>query len=202
MISKYKFILASESPRRKELLSKFIKDFEIRPVNIDETPNLKLNADCIALDIAQRKSDEAIKSLKDPMELVITSDTTVITDEVKSRILGKPKDENDAINMLQILRGNKHFVNTAVVCRNLDNSIDISISEISTVEFYNLSDKIIKWYIDQKEYIDKAGAYGIQGKASIFVKEIIGNYDNIVGFPISKFMIELLLNKIIEINQD
>lgn len=204
MENNYKFILASASPRRKELLSRFISDIEIKPVDMDETIMEEVSIDLVSMDIARRKSLKAIELgfLKEPNELLITSDTIVSFQNSEiQKIYGKPKDRAEAYNFLLELSGRSHLVNTAVVIRNMDASIYLEMNDITLVEFYELSHEMIEWYLDKNEYMDKAGAYGIQGLASIFVKSIKGNYDNIVGFPVSLFIHELIKNNLLNLKK-
>ena len=169
-------ILASASPRRQELLKILFDEFDIIPADIDEN---------ISEDIAVESRPEKIAGLKaryiaekHPESLVIGCDTAVIVDDI---MLGKPKDERDAGNMLNILSGRTHKVITG--CCLMYEGKQESFSVTTDVEFYKLSKQEIHDYIAANDWRDKAGAYGIQGKAGLFVKQIKGDYNNVVGLP-------------------
>ena len=177
-------ILASGSPRRKELLETAGLDFKVIVADVDEkipdgaTPREAVKA--LALQKAQAVAKDYEQSI------VIGADTVVVCD---GEILGKPKDEDDAFNMLRSLSGCTHTVCTGVA---LINGTEIrNFCEVTEVEFYNLSDEEIKVYIKTGEPMDKAGAYGIQGKGCVLVKQIVGDYFNVVGLPVSKVYREL-----------
>lgn len=188
----YNFILASASSRRKELLSIYIKDFNIVPADIDETipDNIKLEE--APLFIAKAKADAVIKNIKDN-EIIITADTIVLLD---NKVYGKPKNKDDAYNMIKTLSGRTHKVITGVCCYSKDNNIKIEFLDVTNVTFINISDEIIKKYLDNAEYMDKAGAYAVQGIASMFVEKIEGSYDNVVGLPMGRLARELIKYKI------
>ncbi len=170
-------ILASASPRRKELLSFVTSHFTISPADIDETVNVDESPKDYVSRMAREKAKEIVKLY--PNETVIGCDTTVVLD---NDIIGKPMDEKDAYNMLEKLSGTKHKVMTAV-CVITPEKIYEHI-DVVDVLFYDLDEEDITGYIKTGEPMDKAGAYGIQGKASVFVKEIKGNYFSIVGLPV------------------
>jgi len=170
-------ILASASPRRKELLSFVTSHFTISPADIDETVNLdELPKDYVRR-MAREKAKEIVKLY--PNETVIGCDTTVVLD---NDIMGKPIDEKDAYDMLEKLSGKTHSVMTAVCVITPEERYE-HIEEVEVV-FYSLDKEDINGYIQSGEPMDKAGAYGIQGKASVFVKEIKGDYFSIVGLPV------------------
>ena len=169
-------ILASASPRRQELLKVIFDDFEIMPADIDESISEDIKVDLRPEKIAQRKALHIAE--KHPESLVIGCDTAVIVDDT---MLGKPKDEQDAIKMLKTLSGRTHKVITGN-CLVLNNK-EVCFSVVTEVEFYSLTDSEISEYIETKDWKDKAGAYGIQGKAGLFVKQIKGDYNNVVGLP-------------------
>ena len=162
-------ILASKSPRRREILENTKVRFSIKESQIDET--IKLNEK--ALDVAKNNEDA----------LVIGADTVVVIDD---KILGKPKDETEAYNMIKLLSGKTHYVITGFALINLSLNKKIVDCQISQVTFKELSEATIKDYIQTKESLDKAGAYGIQGYGALLVEEIQGDYFNIVGLPISR----------------
>jgi len=171
-------ILASNSPRRRELLK--IAGFEFRtvPAEAEEiTPPLK--PETAAVETAKAKALEV--AAKYPGDAVLAADTIVV---LGNEIMGKPKDETGAFHMLRVLSGVGHTVITGVfvirgdVCR--------SFFEKTSVEFYELSDEEIKAYIRTGEPFDKAGAYGVQEKGALLVKRIEGDYFNVMGLPIAK----------------
>lgn len=179
-----KIILASASPRRQELLKTIFSEFTVLPADVDESLNDDINAEAAAEYLSRKKAESVAET--HPKELVIGSDTTVV---LENKILGKPKDKDDARNMLNILRGKTHKVITGV-CICIDGKTH-SFSEITEVTFYKLSEDEIERYLETDEWSDKAGAYGIQGKAGLFVKKINGDYNNVVGLPVSRLNREL-----------
>lgn len=122
---------------------------------------------------------------ENPKEFVVGADTVVVID---GKVLGKPKDKEDAKKMLKSLSGRSHEVITAYTLINLEKNIEITESVKSVVYFKEISDKEIEWYIKSEEAMDKAGAYGIQGLGSIFVDKIDGDFFAIMGFPINHFI--------------
>ena len=173
------FILASNSPRRQELLKLVINEFKVIPSGIEEN---------VPDGIAPYESPEYLARLKAgdisagfPYDTVIGADTSVIIGE---KILGKPKDEAEAKEMLYMLSGKTHKVITGyAVCKNRKCR---SFSSVTDVEFYRLSNREIDDYILTGEPFDKAGAYGIQGKGALLVKKISGDYFNVVGLPVAE----------------
>ncbi|MBO0462691.1 septum formation inhibitor Maf [Enterococcus sp. DIV1298c] len=172
-----KIILASQSPRRKELLGRLVSEFTIQPADIDETP--KLQEDPIAY--VQRMATEKAAAVQEENEeaLVIASDTTVV---LGNEILGKPENDEDAKRMLRKFSGNTHDVYTAVVLS--DGTQEEHILSHAAVTFYELTEEEIERYLATGDHRDKAGAYGIQSYAGAFVESISGDYYSIVGFPI------------------
>lgn len=169
-------ILASNSPRRKELLSMLGYEFKVMPANCDENIKIK-NPKNLVKKLSFLKAS-CIKTENE--DIVIGSDTVVA---VRNKILGKPKDTEDASNMLKYLSGKSHTVYTGVTIIKNDTCITKCIS--SKVKFRKITDQEILDYIKTNEPMDKAGAYAIQGKGSAFVKSIKGDYFSIVGFPCS-----------------
>ena len=170
-------ILASQSPRRRELLGHLVTDFQVLPADIDETVLLDEGPTDYVMRMANTKGDKVAKSYPD--DLIISSDTIVVWDK---QILGKPRDRKEAFEMLRQLSGAAHLVYTGVVLqKGAKRSQALTQAEVS---FYDLTDAEINRYLDSGEYADKAGAYGIQGQAGVFVKEIQGDYYSIVGFPV------------------
>ncbi len=188
----YKFILASASPRRKELLSIYIKDFKIMPADIYETVPNNIALEDAPLYIAKEKAAAVFNKLNED-EIIITADTIVLLD---NKIYGKPKDKLDAYNMIKTLSGKTHQVITGVCCYSKDKQINIEFSDVTNVSFTDISDEIIEKYLKNAEYIDKAGAYAVQGLASMFVEKIEGCYDNVVGLPMGMLARNLVKYKI------
>ena len=171
-------ILASASPRRKELLGLFRVPFEIRVADIDETMDPeKSPADEVAR-VSRLKAEAISRSAED---VVIAADTMVVCDD---RVLGKPKDEADAFRMLSMLSGRKHQVMTGLTV--LSGEKCVSTTEITQVYFRELTKQEIEAYIATKHPMDKAGAYGIQGGAALFVEKLEGDYFNVMGLPVCK----------------
>jgi len=182
-----KFILASSSPRRRELLLRLQTPFDIILPDVDESvipPEGSPETYCTAL--AELKANDISQHY--PNNLVIGSDTIVVLD---NNIMGKPEDKTMAQNMLKTLSGKTHHVYTGVCLKWADKNIHHLFAEITMVTFRELSEADINHYIESCPPYDKAGSYGIQDWSAVFVKEIKGCYDNVVGFPISRFYEEL-----------
>jgi len=184
--------LASGSPRRRELLSQIGLEIKIRVSDVDETTDI-VNPAKVVETLSRRKAEDVfdllIKQEKDDF-LVIGSDTVVA---INGKILGKPVDEEDAYNMLSSLSGHTHEVYTgvSVFVRKDGQLYDITFHEMTVVSMFEMSDKQIKEYIETKEPMDKAGAYGIQGRAAAYIKGIDGDYNNVVGLPLGRLYQEL-----------
>ena len=172
-------ILASASPRRKELLGKITSNFKIIPSTCEEIIPDNIKAIDVAEYLSAQKAKDIFKDNKD--DVVIGSDTTIV---FNNKVYGKAKDKNDARNMLKEFSGNTHYVVTGVTI--ISSKRSISFSSISEVTFFELSDKDIDDYLSIDEYVDKAGAYAIQGKGGLLIKEIKGDYNGIVGLPIAR----------------
>lgn len=184
-----KFILASASERRKELLSRIVKDFEVRVSDFDEE-SVHVNEDIeeyVKILSEGKAKSVALKYSSD--SIIIGADTIVVID---NKVLGKPKDKNDAFRMLKSLSNNVHRVYSGVTVINNSTKVIKSECLYTEVYFSELSDEEIWKYIDTGECLDKAGAYGIQGFGGVFVKSINGCYYNVVGLPLN------LLNKMIK----
>ena len=174
-----KIILASASPRRKELLTLAGIEYDVIVSQCDETLPDGITPDKAVEELAKQKAEDVFSRNSDAM--VIAADTVVA---LGNTILGKPKDEEDAFNMLSSLSGRRHTVFTGVCIRTKDKT---DIFHVATeVEFYDLTEKEIRDYIATKEPMDKAGAYGIQGKGFVLVKGIHGDYFNVVGLPLAE----------------
>lgn len=183
-------ILASQSPRRRELLKYITDDFTVIKPSCDEILPNGIDIFDSAEHLAVKKALCVAEGNKD--SLVIGCDTVVIID---GAVLGKPKDEAEAFLMLRALSGKTHMV-VSGVCLSYKGRT-LSFSQKTSVTFYELSDSEILSYISSCRPLDKAGAYGIQDKGALFVKEISGDYYNIVGFPIARLNREI--KKLIEL---
>lgn len=169
-------ILASKSPRRKELLSIITTEFEIIPAVGEENADPALSPDMFVQELAKQKALEIAAS--HPDDIVIGSDTVVAA---KGEILGKPKDKDDAFRMLSLLSGTSHSVFTGVAV--VKNGGIHSFTEETKVKFFPLTEKEIDDYIATGEPFDKAGAYGIQDLGALLVEGIDGDYYNVMGLP-------------------
>ena len=177
-----KIILASASPRRKELLELIGLEFEVIPSCIDENIENKTFSTKLIENLAAEKAGDIANRTTIP-SIIIGSDTVVI---INDKILGKPKDKKDAFNMLKMLSNNTHHVISAIAVVDTETGTTLKDSVTSDVSFKELSDEEINAYIETGEPMDKAGAYAIQGLASMFVKSINGCYSNIVGISVFK----------------
>ena len=194
-----KIILASSSPRRRELMAQAGFAFEVLVSEADETIETETPGEMVEV-LSERKAAAVAEEIKrqgfaEESVLLVGADTMVAIDGKK---LGKPKDEKGAEEMLEELSGRTHQVYTGVTLIRLKKAENDSIlqesrtfSEVTDVSFYPLTKEEIRSYIATGEPMDKAGAYGIQGKAAVFVKEIKGDYNNVVGLPIARLYQEL-----------
>jgi septum formation protein len=171
-------ILASASPRRAEILSELKVNFTAIPSQIDERPHAEEAPADYIIRIARAKVVDVARQLKNG--LIIGADTIVV---FEGRILGKPSDDEDARRMLQSLAGRWHAVMTGVALYDVRSKKEVVDFEKTLVRFAPLTEEEIDWYLSTGEHSDKAGAYGIQGYAGLFVEEIAGNYHNVVGLP-------------------
>ncbi|MCR5688397.1 MAG: Maf family protein [Lachnospiraceae bacterium] len=200
--SEFKIILASASPRRKELLELVGIEFDIWPSDREEKPE-GTAPDEICTSLSRMKAVDTASSIKTYNEmhrdlttetdiLVIGADTIVVKD---GEILGKPKDEADAARMLRLLSGSVHSVFTGVTFVFMSKSGRVgehSFYEETKVTFYPLSGEEIEDYITRYEVLDKAGAYGIQSGAAAFVRSIEGDFYNVMGLPVARVLHELI----------
>ena len=177
-------ILASASPRRKEILELADLKFDIMPSNAQEITT-KTAPNEVVMELASIKEKD-IYEKSEKQSMIVGADTVVA---YQGQILGKPTDEADAKRMLTMLSGQTHEVYTGV-CVIEDEKIKTFYEE-TKVTFYEISDEQIDHYIKTGEPMDKAGSYGIQGKAAVFIKGIEGDYYNVVGFPIARFLQEI-----------
>ena len=173
-----RLILASQSPRRKELLGLFHIPFTVQVADIDET-----------MDLAKRPGDEVARvSLqkakaiaREPGDVVVAADTIVVCGD---RVLGKPRSEEEAVEMLTLLSGRDHQVMTGVSV--LTDHKSCTFTEVTDIHFRKLSQKEIARYVATGEPMDKAGAYGIQGGAALFAEKMVGDYYNVMGLPVCR----------------
>ncbi|MCD8238989.1 MAG: Maf family protein [Clostridiales bacterium] len=186
-----KFVLASGSPRRKELLKDLGLSFEICPSNAEESFEKNMTFYEICESLSSLKATDVFNSFTQEEEVcVIGADTIVVCGD---NVLGKPKDETDAFNMLKLLQNRSHFVytGTTVIIKQRNNIKKITYSDKTEVFMVKLSDEEIKSYVKSGEPMDKAGSYAIQGKGAAFIDKIYGNYFNVVGLNICR-LYELL----------
>ena len=181
-----KVVLASASPRRKELLSLIFNEYDIRPADCDEALPEGIKAQ-EAVEYLSLIKNKATVEICDENSLVISADTVVA---VEGEILGKPQDKEDARRMISLLSGREHQVFTGVTL-SLNGNFK-TFSEKTDVVFYKLTDKEVEDYISTDEPYDKAGAYGIQGKAGLLVKAVNGDYYNVVGLPVARLKREII----------
>lgn len=171
-------ILASQSPRRKELLGLFGIPFAIRVADIDETMDASLPPE---EEVARVSRLKAMATPRETADVVVAADTIVVC---QGRILGKPHSEVEAAEMLQLLSGRDHQVMTGVTV--LCGEAATTFVEITDLHFRTLSSKEIARYIASGEPMDKAGAYGIQGGAALFCEKMTGDYYNVMGLPVCR----------------
>lgn len=179
-----KLILASASPRRKELISLISENTVCCPSGVEEVIPEGMAASQIPLCLAFQKAEAVAKDFYD--DIVIGCDTAVI---LGKEVLGKPVDKNDARRMISALSGKVHQVITG--CALFYKGRSFGFSNVTDVEFYSLTESEIEEYINSSEPYDKAGGYGIQGRAGLFVKAIKGDYFNVVGLPVAELKRQL-----------
>ncbi len=169
-------ILASASPRRRELLASLDLDFTVRPASVDETPNPGERPRDLVRRLAREKAEAGARN----GEWTLAADTIVV---IEGEVLGKPADRTEARAMLKRLQGRWHLVLTGVALRPPDGDT-LHAVESTRVLFAELTPEQIDWYAETGEPDDKAGAYAVQGLGALFVSEIDGNYSNVVGLPL------------------
>ncbi len=172
-------VLASGSPRRRELLTQAGIEYTVDPADIEEVTTETLPAKVVE-DLSRQKALAVWK--KHQNEKVLAADTVVAFDD---KILGKPADEEDAFRMLIELSGRVHQVYTGVTIIDEAGNVN-TFSECTEVTMYDNSEESIRAYISSKEPMDKAGAYGIQGLGAVLVEKINGDYNNVVGLPLAR----------------
>lgn len=179
-------ILASQSPRRKELLGLFHIPFTVRVADIDETMDLTKP---VADEVARVSCAKAEAVTREPDDVVIAADTIVVCD---GQVLGKPADPEDACRMLRLLSGRDHQVMTGMTVLRGDKKL--VCTEITDIHFRTLSEAEIRNYVATGEPMDKAGGYGIQGGAALFAQRMNGDYYNVMGLPVCR--LAMLLQQI------
>ena len=175
-------ILASGSPRRKQLLEQIDLKFQVIPSNVHEDFNLDLIPEKFVEHYAKEKARDVAKTYPD--KWIIGADTVVV---FQSEILGKPKDRDDSYRMLKMLSGNTHQVFTGVSIQHKEMKVSDTFHHCTNVTFNTLDDNDIFYYIDTYKPFDKAGSYGIQDWFSVCINHIDGCFYNVMGFPLSKF---------------
>lgn len=185
-----KIILASQSPRRKQLLQWAEVPFDILVSDVDESYPLGLPSEEVAIFIAKNKAvavNELLQQNNDDSKIIIAADTIVVLND---EIIGKPKDSSDAIAILKKLSGQQHKVITGVVI--ISKEKEIAFSDVTEVAFYELTDEQIAFYVDKYQPYDKAGAYAIQEWIGVVgIKSINGDFYNVMGLPVSRVVQEL-----------
>ncbi len=196
--SGYQLILASASPRRRELLSQIGMEFEVMPSGVEEETQSKVPYEMV-MELSERKAKDVFDRLseeKRSMAIVAGADTVVA---VENKILGKPQNKREAQEMLSLLQGRTHQVYTGVtlIWKKCENRADgegicrTSFYERTDVTMYPMSQEEICAYVESGEPMDKAGAYGIQGKCAAYVREIRGDFYNVVGLPVARLYQEI-----------
>ena len=185
----YRLILASASPRRKELLEKAGLRFTVRPADVDERIESVEEPAGIVLELARRKARH-VANREERDSLVLGFDTLVLSPE--NELLGKPADHSDAERMLRSLLGKRHRVMTGCSAWiGQEISPLFEFTETTTVHFREIPENLLSLYLAGNEPYDKAGAYGIQGFASIFLDRLEGDYFNVVGLPVARLFCHL-----------
>ena len=175
-------ILASQSPRRKQLLEWAEISFTIQVIPTEETFPAGMDPIDVPIHIAQQKAAEVHKLYIKPYPIVLAADTIVVVDE---QILGKPKDVEEAIQMLQLLSGRQHRVITGVVLMQGDRLVQFS--DVTEVFFHELTSEQIKFYVEKYQPFDKAGAYAIQEWIGVVgIQKVVGDFYNVMGLPVSR----------------
>lgn len=187
-------VLASSSPRRKELLERMGLLFTVDPSTCDEIITEK-DPSKVVLSLSLQKAKDVAKRYKNA--LIIGADTIVAKD---NQILGKPKDKEDAYRMLHLLQDSTHqaYTGVTVIIKGNEECKTITFYSSTDVSFYAMTEEQIYSYINSNEPMDKAGAYGIQGKSAFFIKEIKGDYNTVVGLPVA-LLYQTLLTKGIDL---
>lgn len=188
-------ILASGSPRRQQYLKEMGISFIVKTATVQEHPFDHESPQSFVLRMAREKAGEVSSEFPDAW--VISGDTVVCLGD---KILGKPADEEEAINLLMTLSGHEHSVKTAFCVAHYSRGVEIVQSVTTKVHFTDFSESVARAYVAAGESLDKAGAYGIQGKGIFLVKSIEGSYSNVVGLPLCELMEVLQANNIIKLS--
>jgi len=191
------FILASASPSRRVLLQDLGLDFEILEARIEERPKPGENPQEFVLRAAYDKA--SVISSQNPASWVLGADTVVV---YGNRILGKPKNSEEALKVLLSLSGQKHLVYTGFCLKNAEEQVSVSRVVTTEVSFFHLTREVAAAYVATGEPLDKAGAYGIQGIGGFLVEKINGSYSNVVGLPLVEVIQELLNFKVVVPRQE
>jgi septum formation protein len=179
-------VLASGSPRRRELLARLGLTPEVRPADVDETPHEAETPEELVLRLARAKATTVVAPASPATEpsvdeVVLAADTVVTLDD---RVLGKPRDRDDAATMLRTLSGRTHHVVTGIaVVRGTSHVADVVTTAVT---FRRLSDTEVAWYLDTGEPTDKAGAYGLQGAGAVLIERVDGSDTNVIGLPLAE----------------
>ncbi|BAH05828.1 Maf-like protein [Clostridium kluyveri] len=179
-----KIVLASASSRRRQLLSRLIENFQVVVSDFDEDSVVfQGRCESYVMKLAEGKAKDVCRKLTNESSIVIGCDTAVF---LRGKVMGKPRDIQEAFHMLKALSGNEHDVYSGIAI--MDKVLHKTVKSFvrTTVKFSEIDDRCIKNYLKKGEYKDKAGAYGIQGYGGVFVKEIHGCYYNVVGLPLNK----------------
>jgi septum formation protein len=179
-------ILASSSPRRAELLKQIGLDFQIMVCNVDETLPPGMSPPELVEFLAERKAMEVARNLHDG--IVLGADTVVVR---QGQVLGKPRSEEEAFSMLLKLQGSTHDVYTGVALIDVRSGRKLVEHEKTRVFFRTMEEEEIRRYVASGEPLDKAGAYGVQGLAAIFINKLEGCYTNVVGLPLARLSVML-----------
>ena len=177
-------VLASASPRRRELLGQLGVTFSVHPADIDESVHDREDPVAYVRRLSAEKATVVLDRLADELAVVIAADTTV---DLDGRILGKPEDRDDAAAMLRDLSARTHRVHTGVTVAHRGERV----TDVTTtlVTFTPVTDAALRWYLDSGEPFDKAGAYAIQGAGGVFVESVRGSVSNVVGFPLTSVVV-------------
>lgn len=182
-----RLILASQSPRRRELLEQIGIEFTVQPSTVEEKIT-ETDPRKVVQELAHQKAEDVAASVSEGT--VLGADTIVVLD---GKIMGKPKSRKHAVEMLQSLQGRTHsvFTGVALIRKGAGSEQTLQFAEETQVTMYPMSREEIENYVDTKEPMDKAGAYGIQGRCAAFIERISGDYNNVVGLPVARIYQEL-----------
>lgn len=182
-----RLILASQSPRRRELLEQIGIEFTVQPSTVEEKIT-ETDPRKVVQELAHQKAEDVAASVSEGT--VLGADTIVVLD---GKIMGKPKSREHAVEMLQSLQGRTHsvFTGVALIRKGAGSEQTLQFAEETQVTMYLMSREEIENYVDTKEPMDKAGAYGIQGRCAAFIERISGDYNNVVGLPVARIYQEL-----------